>query len=83
MPRIGGVSSAGHRSWTGTTRLVPMAGGSPHLAGLAHELIIHVGAGGEWRPSQTHQASRELVISDNVPRRLSSRSGRAREIVPG
>ena len=56
MPRIGGVSSAGHRSWTGTTRHVPMAGGGPHLAGLAHELILHVGSAvGERRPSQKNQ----------------------------
>jgi len=59
--------------------------------GLAHELILHVGAaGGERRLSQKNQvggvaddvvsrpASRELVTSDHVPRRLSSLAVAAR-----
>jgi hypothetical protein len=35
----------------GRRACIPVGGGDAHPAALAHELILHVGAGGERRPS--------------------------------
>jgi len=49
----------------------PIAGGGPHLAGIAHELILHVGAaGGEWRLFQKNQVG----VADDVVARPATGS---------
>ena len=49
----------------------PIAGGVPHLAGIAHELILHVGAaGGEWRLFQKNQVG----VADDVVARPATGS---------